>query len=285
MAYGIPYLGSKNIYAKKILEALPPGERLVDLFAGGCAVTDCALRHFSHKWRSFLVNDIDDRPLKLYAQCIRGENPIPHAWLSHEAFKTASWVDRLIWSYNGKMRTYMYAKGKEDFKHAAFDYVVSGERRGEFAEFPPLEGGSLWQRYQNAKKHFREKRGERFDLESVENILRCESLEHYIRMSGLEMSGLEMSGLEMTSCSYLDFKPRKGDVIYCDPPYDNTAQKQYVTPFDSKAFWEWAHNLPVDVYVSERTIPPYAEVIFEYKYLNRFPQISNTYKTEYLVKV
>lgn len=77
----------------------------------------------------------------------------------------------------------------------------------------------------------------------------------------------------------------KRDVIYCDPPYVGTTQVQYGKPFDSKAFWEWAHNLPVDVYVSERTIPPYTEVIFEYKYHNRLPQISNTYKTEYLVKV
>ena len=275
MAYGIPYLGSKNIYAKKILEALPPGERLVDLFAGGCAVIDCALRHFSHKWRSFLANDIDDRPLKLYGQCIRGETPIPHSWLSHEAFKTANWVDRLIWSYNGKMRSYMYAKGKEAFKHAAFDYVVSGERRGEFAEFPPIEGGSLWQRYQDAKKHFKEKRGERFDLESVENILRCESLGHQSRYSGLKM----------TYCSYLDFKPRKGDVIYCDPPYDNTAQKQYVSPFDSKTFWEWARGLPCDVYISERTVPPDCEIIFCYEASNRLPQKVSGKKREYLVKV
>ena len=32
---GLPYMGSKNLIAKSIVNALPKGERLVDLFAGG----------------------------------------------------------------------------------------------------------------------------------------------------------------------------------------------------------------------------------------------------------
>ena len=35
MNYGLPYMGSKNKIAKKIVELLPSGERLVDLMAGG----------------------------------------------------------------------------------------------------------------------------------------------------------------------------------------------------------------------------------------------------------
>ena len=51
MSLGIPYMGSKNIYAKQICEALPSGKRLVDLFAGGCAISDCAIRKYPNKWK------------------------------------------------------------------------------------------------------------------------------------------------------------------------------------------------------------------------------------------
>lgn len=43
--YGIPYKGNKSKIAEEILEQLPSGKRLVDLFGGGFAITDCALRN------------------------------------------------------------------------------------------------------------------------------------------------------------------------------------------------------------------------------------------------
>ena len=38
MAYGIGYVGSKNTIAADIVNVLPKGERLIDLFGGGEAV-------------------------------------------------------------------------------------------------------------------------------------------------------------------------------------------------------------------------------------------------------
>lgn len=35
MIYGMPYLGSKNSIAEDIIDFLPSGNRLVDLFGGG----------------------------------------------------------------------------------------------------------------------------------------------------------------------------------------------------------------------------------------------------------
>lgn len=42
MSFGLPYKGSKSSIAKDIVAALPGGNRLVDLFCGGCSVTDYA---------------------------------------------------------------------------------------------------------------------------------------------------------------------------------------------------------------------------------------------------
>lgn len=42
-SYGIPYQGSKSKIAPWVVEHLPSSDVLVDLFAGGCAITHCEL--------------------------------------------------------------------------------------------------------------------------------------------------------------------------------------------------------------------------------------------------
>lgn len=54
--YGVPYRGSKNKLAEDIIALLPKGKRFDDLFAGGCAMTHCAL--LSGKWEKILNNDL-----------------------------------------------------------------------------------------------------------------------------------------------------------------------------------------------------------------------------------
>lgn len=41
--YGVPYQGSKNSIAEKIINIIPSAENFYDLFAGGCAITHCAM--------------------------------------------------------------------------------------------------------------------------------------------------------------------------------------------------------------------------------------------------
>ena len=42
MRYGMPYKGSKNAIAEKIINALPEAENFYDLFGGGGAIAHCA---------------------------------------------------------------------------------------------------------------------------------------------------------------------------------------------------------------------------------------------------
>ena len=55
MNYGLPYQGSKNRIAKRLVEALPAAPVLYDVFCGGCAVTHAAM--LSGKYQHFVVND------------------------------------------------------------------------------------------------------------------------------------------------------------------------------------------------------------------------------------
>lgn len=59
MRYGIPYLGSKSRIAPWVIEHLPRADTLVDIFAGGCAVTHAAM--LSGKFGKIIANDKTER--------------------------------------------------------------------------------------------------------------------------------------------------------------------------------------------------------------------------------
>lgn len=56
MSYGLPYMGSKNKLAERILALMPSAGTLYDLFAGGMAVTHAAL--LGNKFKRVVANDI-----------------------------------------------------------------------------------------------------------------------------------------------------------------------------------------------------------------------------------
>lgn len=60
MSYGMPYMGSKNAIAAKILGVLPSTDVFVDIFAGGCAMTHAAM--LSGRYKSFVMNDLLHTP-------------------------------------------------------------------------------------------------------------------------------------------------------------------------------------------------------------------------------
>lgn len=283
MAYGIPYLGSKSIYAKLICEALPSGKRLVDLFAGGCAITDCALKKFANKWESFLVNDIAHEPLDLYSKCLRGENPVSYDWVSRDDFKSKDWATRLVWSFGNNTRSYIYGKQIEPIKHDIEAWIVDGVALNNSSilcdiDLPKLN--SMKERYdwwRSYRKTLLKSRGLRLEQQRLENLERLERRENLERLERLEFSHL----------SYERYEYQKGDVVYCDIPYKNTNCKQYKdSGFNHELFWQWAKSQPFDVYVSERIIPQDVEIILTKEVLNRAnTKGTDGFKREYLVRV
>lgn len=59
--------------------------------------------------------------------------------------------------------------------------------------------------------------------------------------------------LTITNKSYEEYEPKDGDIIYCDPPYENTDQYQ-AEAFNYKAFYKWAADLNRPVFVSSYDI-------------------------------
>ena len=282
MSFGIPYTGSKNLLAKQICDVLPSGKRLVDLFAGGCAVTDCAIRCFAYKWDTFLINDLNRDPIDLYAKCLCGENPVSYDWVSHDDFKKKDWATRLVWSFSNNTINYLYSRKVEPLKHDIEHWVVTGtviHDSGIFdgMELPILstlqERHEWWKKI--GKKLIKERESSgygRFNLKRLE-------LERLERLERLEFSYL----------SYEQYEYRDGDIVYCDIPYLDTRCTHYKkTDFNHSKFWEWTKSRPYDVYVSERIIPNdvNAEIVMECKLANRCCRADREKQNvEYIVRI
>ena len=125
MSFGIPYKGSKSSIAKDIVTILPGGERLVDLFCGGCSVTDYAMKK-TDKFNRFLINDIDGRNPLTYIRAISGWFRNEDRWISRKDFFRLKETDdyvRLCFSFGNGCRSYMYGSQLEPYKEAIHSIV------------------------------------------------------------------------------------------------------------------------------------------------------------------
>ena len=122
--YGIPYMGSKNRIAKQIIDFLPSGETLVDLFGGGGAITDCA--NESKKWEHIIYNELNELPYKCFLKALRGEYENEDRWISRQDFMNLKDTDEYAaccFSFGNNFRNYMYNEKIEPYKRA-YHYAI-----------------------------------------------------------------------------------------------------------------------------------------------------------------
>ena len=134
MRFGLPYQGSKSSIAKDIVAILPGGNRLVDLFCGGCSVTDYAMKN-TDKFKRFLINDIDGRNAKTYIRALSGGFLNEDRWISRQDFFKLKETDdyvRLCFSFGNSGKTYMYGPQIEPYKRAIHHIVF-------WEDYAPME--------------------------------------------------------------------------------------------------------------------------------------------------
>lgn len=137
-SWGLPYMGSKNSIAKDVVNALPSGERLVDLFAGGCAITDYALKN-TNKFSRFLVNDLNGWSPQTYVKALAGGFNEEERWISRQDFfrlKDTDLYVNLCFSFGNNLKTYMYNPELEPYKRA-LHHIIFWENYGPMEELCP----------------------------------------------------------------------------------------------------------------------------------------------------
>lgn len=115
--YGMPYKGSKDRLAEKIVSVLPDAEYFVDLFGGGGAVIDCALQ--SRKYQKGIYNELETLIYTGFKKAVNGEYKNESRWISREdffKFKDTDPYVAICWSFGNDLKTYLYSTEIERFK-------------------------------------------------------------------------------------------------------------------------------------------------------------------------
>ena len=159
MKYGLPYKGSKNKLAERIVHLLPKRKNLVDLFCGGCAVSHAAL--LMKKYEHIYINDVNWMCPTLFMDALAGKYNNETRWISREDFFRLKDTDpyvAVVWSFGNNMRDYLYSKEIEPLKKAIHyamffgDYSLAKELGHDLSFIEPIK--DMQQRYLAVKHYF-----------------------------------------------------------------------------------------------------------------------------------
>ena len=272
MRYGLPYQGSKSKLAERIVALLPEAEHLYDLFAGGCAVTHCAMTVSSGplgKWRHIHANDITDMP-QLFRAAISGKYRDERRWISREDFHRLKASDpyvRSVWSFGNKGMDYLYSRELEPYKKALHEMLFAEtvqQRRVLYRKVVQLLHDQLGkaspaslQSLESLQRLQRLQSLERLQsLQSLERLQSLQSLQRLQRLQSLQSLGSlqSLESLETTQLDYREVEIKPDSVIYADPPYRGT-EKYGKAGFDHEAFYDWCEQQTAPLFISEYQMP------------------------------
>lgn len=159
MKYGLPYKGSKNKLAERIVSLLPKRTHLIDLFCGGCAVSHAAL--LRNKYEHIHINDINWMSPTLFIDALNGKYQNETRWISREDFFKLKDTDpyvAVVWSFGNNLRDYLYSKEIEPLKKAIHyaiffhDYSLGKELGYDLSFIEPIS--DIQRRYAAVKRYF-----------------------------------------------------------------------------------------------------------------------------------
>ena len=249
MKYGLPYKGSKNSIAQKIVDALPSGESFCDACCGGGAILMASA--FSGKYARVTGYDINEaiigliRATMLDFGTIDYEHDLPS--VDRKAFFEArnrsagisDWLVRYCYSFGNDGQTFLWS----DEMHEGFRLLEDAIR----GKTPLDERAHL---IQELAKH----------KDAIELMSRVEPFVRLRRIKKVEqtmMSRKTITRIDVGVKSMFDVDYEPFDVIYFDPPYKDT-KGYFKVKFDYSAFEKLISGLRDKgkrVFVSEYSQP------------------------------
>ena len=275
MSYGLPYQGSKNRIAKRLVEALPAAPVLYDVFCGGCAVTHAAM--LSGRYQRFVVNDLRGWLPDAFQKAIHGGYAHEDRWISREDFERLRSTDAyaaMCFSFGNNCWSYMYARPLEPYKRA-LHYAIFWRDFAPWAALCPETADALAAGLaQIEDRKQRRIRAGHFIIESLKAQLAAGMLTpdildkpiyRQIRKAKDTPHSLERlerlerlpGALTAYSMDYREMRFDEPGIIYCDPPYKDTADcgEDYTEPFCHDEFYSWCEAQKLPVYISEYQMP------------------------------
>lgn len=218
--------------------------------AVGGAITHCA--SLSGKYKSVLYNDKNEMIKTLFENAVSGcympDIFIPR-FVSRDEFielrDTDAYV-RYLFSFSCNGIDYMFGREREQEKADLFRWISTGHPNNGVKEFlladpPMLMSDTIEGRRREAIK-FASACGKHIQYEPLCRLNTLNSV-HELSQYDIEFSAID----------YRQYCHKDGDVVYCDPPYQNT--RNYLrTDFNHDEFYEWVATRDYAVYFSSYEI-------------------------------
>lgn len=276
----MPYMGSKNKLATKILNAIyqvvGDFDRVYDLFGGGAAFSVAALMA-GHKVR---YNEKNTSIVALLRYIAAGKK-LPDRWITREEYREKVGGDdwfagflKSCWSFGNNSKDYLFGAENERLKRLGHEMVINKSEVSR-AELSAILGVAL--PMPKSRLDFRRTimrlTGERGDLQQLQQLERLQQLEQLEQLERLERLE-QLEQLEISNLDYAAVEIVPGSVIYCDPPYAGTAEYKEGA-FDHAAFWQWCREQRNPVFISEYNAPDDFKVVAEFEHRSTLSATNN----------
>ena len=264
--YGMPYMGSKE----KILNLIQyifdrehKKKYFIDLFCGGLCVSHYAVEKTKF---NVIANDLNKYNIDLFHEIIFNKainiKKVWYDFVDRQLFndvrdnphKYPNWYVGFvltIYSFGNSQKAYLFGRDIEDGKKALhqalvfddwslidYDFIASDKVRAMDYKINNYKRILFTQEYKSY-------------IKSKQQLERLQQLQQLERLQQLEL--YNMDWLELYKLLPVDIL--KNAIIYCDPPYEATAQYQVGKGFNYNAFWQWFKTCPYSVYVSSYQAP------------------------------
>lgn len=207
------------------------------------------------KYKSVLYNDYNTLLVNLINDALHGKYSYKNfkpEFITRQDFdrlKDSDGYVKYIWSFGNSGKNYLFAEDVEPLKHMAHDLIVFGKKSNELEKICPGINEAVKSRDIHSRRMdfcaFVRRRKNRCDQEQLQQLERLQRLQQLEQLNRLER-------LELSNMSYLDYEYREGDIVYCDPPYEGTAD--YGSSFDFQEFYDWAISRPYQIWFSSYKI-------------------------------
>jgi len=270
----IPYMGSKRKSSQKIYQTIKnfnvDSDTIVDLFCGGFAIGEI----FYKNGFKVIANDKNQFVTALLDQTINKglDEQKCLEFITRSKFEdvlknTNNYEDwyvgyvMCIWSFGNNQKGYIFGKETEAYKRAGHELVINKDPKLLKELLPNIPQKYIEGILKQTDWHKR-----RIALGKVAKVLknRILELQQLERLEQLEQ--LErLQQLEIYNNSYDEVEIPKDAIIYCDPPYQGTAEYKEGS-FNHAKFWDWVRKISKTnkIYISEYNAPNDFEVILSF---------------------
>ena len=280
----IPYMWSKWKSARHIFNVIVAHTKdrkenvLVDLFTWWFAISEI----FIKEWWQTINNDKNKYVMALLEQTLEWLPDEVYNWVSRKKFidiithpskydNWYVWYIQCVWSFWNNQKGYLYWKDIEELKKGADDLVVRKEVNELIKKIIPkkyidwiLKQDSIGKRRIALSKVGKFLWNKLDWMQRLQNLERLQRLERLLRLQRLQR--LQKDNIkQILKWSYDKVTIPKDAIVYCDPPYANTATYSEWW-FQHKEFWEYVRQLSKTnkVFVSEYTAPEDFKAIYEF---------------------